>query len=411
MTRVALLAERVLSVALVVYAIACAVVVGAGGSVLGGALRIAGVGIVVCLVGVVWRRLPDIGCVAAIGLGTIGLTVGEALGYGRRPGLDPSVRSISASILLAASTAVVLTAIVVLLTPRPTWTQRVTSAVVLAVGLVAAHRLMIDPVGEAMRMTNVVRVDVNATTPADLGLTYEDVTFPAVDGTKLSGWYLPSQNGAAVVLAHGSSSSRSSVLDYADVLGRNGYGVLMFDSRGQGRSDGRAMDLGWDGNDDLEGAVTFVVAQDGVDPSKVAAVGVSLGGEEALGAAADDDRIAAVVADGAMYRRLGDWTPHHDDGLAGEIIDGVMFTTADMLTDAAPPIKLADAVRLIAPPVMLIASNAENEIRDGTPVQGRGTRHGGVVGGPRRGARRRVERASSRVEGPRDRIPRPRAES
>ena len=59
-------------------------------------------------------------------------------------------------------------------------------------------------------------------TPADLGLAYRDVTFPSSDGVTLAGWYIPSRNGAAVVLLHGAGSTRSGVLDQAAVLAGRG---------------------------------------------------------------------------------------------------------------------------------------------------------------------------------------------
>ena len=40
-------------------------------------------------------------------------------------------------------------------------------------------------------------------TPADAGHEYEDVTLTTEDGLTLSGWYIPSRNGAAAILLHG----------------------------------------------------------------------------------------------------------------------------------------------------------------------------------------------------------------
>ena len=67
---------------------------------------------------------------------------------------------------------------------------------------------------------------------------YESVEFDAADGLKLSGWYAPSRNGAAVVLVHGGGGNRTGPLDHAQLLRRHGYGVLLYDSRGRGESDG-----------------------------------------------------------------------------------------------------------------------------------------------------------------------------
>src|SRR5205085_4257994 len=122
------------------------------------------------------------------------------------------------------------------------------------------------------------------------------VLFPAADGGRLSGWCVPSSNGDAVVLLHGAGSRRSAVLDHAAVLARAGYGVLLFDARGHGKSGGRAMDFGWYGDRDVNGAVQFLTQQRDVGQGRILAVGLSMGGEEAIGAAASNPRICGVVA-------------------------------------------------------------------------------------------------------------------
>jgi len=234
--------------------------------------------------------------------------------------------------------------------------------------------------GQAVAATNVPRTDVGATTPADRGLTYRDVEFQTGDGLRLSGWYVPSEAGAAVVLLHGAGSTRSAVLDHAVVLGRAGYGVLLFDARGHGRSAGRAMDFGWYGDADIAAAVTFLQAQPDVDAERIAAVGMSMGGEEAIGAAAGDSRIKAVVAEGATNRVAGDKAWLSDEyGLRGALQEGVerlVYGAADLLTAASPPVTLHDAVAASAPrPVLLIAggamadeANAGRYIQSGSPT-------------------------------------------
>ena len=154
----------------------------------------------------------------------------------------------------------------------------------------------------AVAATNVPPTEVDTATPASLGMAYEDVTFPAADGTELSGWYVESANGAAVVLLHGAGSTRSAVLDHAAVLAGHGYGVLLYDARGHGRSGGQPMDFGWYGDEDVRGAVSFLQADPDVDPARIGAVGMSMGGEQAIGAMAGNDDLRAVVAEGATGR-------------------------------------------------------------------------------------------------------------
>ena len=245
---------------------------------------------------------------------------------------------------------------------------------VVAVGHLLLAGLVTLTLGQAVGATNVPRTDVGPTTPADRGLTYGDVEFRTADGVRLSGWYVPSRAGAAVVLLHGAGSTRSSVLDQAVVLARAGYGVLLFDARGHGRSGGRAMDFGWYGDKDVAAAVTFLQAQPDVDDERIAAVGMSMGGEEAIGAAATDARIKAVVAEGATNRVAGDkaWLSEEYGvrGLVQEGVERLVYGAADLLTSSRPPITLQRAVAASAPrPVLLITAGAmPDEARAGRYV-------------------------------------------
>ena len=235
------------------------------------------------------------------------------------------------------------------------------------------------PLGTAVYATNVPRPALGSVTPTDRGLRYQDASFVTSDGVTLSGWYLPSSNRAAVVLLHGASSTRSNVLDHAVVLARHGYGVLLFDARGHGLSTGRAMDFGWYGDRDVAAAVEYLQHRPDVDPRRIGAVGMSMGGEEVVGAMAYDTRVRAVVAEGATNRTFADktWLPAAY-GLRGRIqqgVDWLTFGLTDLLTAADPPVALRRAVAIAAPrPVLLIAAGtvadeekADDAIRTGSP--------------------------------------------
>jgi uncharacterized protein len=199
----------------------------------------------------------------------------------------------------------------------------------------------------AVMFTVVPRVSVGDTTPADRGLDYRDVTFRASDGVVLAGWLLPTHNGAAVVAVPGAGSTRSGVLAQAVVLARHGYGVLAVDPRGQGDSGGRGMDLGWWGERDISAAVDFLLGQPGVDPQRIGVLGLSMGGEEAIGAAGADRRIAAVVAEGATGRIAEDkdgWLPGGPLGAIQRGIDVITYDLVEVLTAAPKPPTLHDAI-------------------------------------------------------------------
>jgi dienelactone hydrolase len=165
------------------------------------------------------------------------------------------------------------------------------------------------------------------------------------------------------------------VLDQAVVLARHGYGVLLFDARGLGRSGGRAMDVGWYGDRDVSAAVDYLRGRPDVDPGRIGAVGLSMGGEEAIGAMAADSRIRAVVAEGATNRVADDWRWLPDEyGLRGRFQLGVQVVTyslTDLLTDASPPIALRDAAASAAPRRILLiaAGNVHDEAIAGEDIR------------------------------------------
>lgn len=185
-------------------------------------------------------------------------------------------------------------------------------------------------------------------TPAAHGLAFESVTVTTSDGVDLAGWYLPGTDGAAVVVAHGAGSTRSDVLDQAAVLVRHGYAALLLDARGHGDSGGTAMDFGWYGDADLLAGVELLASRPEVDADRIGVVGLSMGGEEAIGAAAADPRIRAVVAEGATGRSAADKGWLSDEygwrGWLQEQVEQVQYGIVDYLAEPSPPTPLRRAV-------------------------------------------------------------------
>jgi pimeloyl-ACP methyl ester carboxylesterase len=186
---------------------------------------------------------------------------------------------------------------------------------------------------------------------------------------------LRSRNGAAVVLLHGAGSTRTSVLDQASVLARHGYGVLLVDARGHGQSAGNAQDNGWWGNSDTSSAVTWLEARPDVVGGKIGVVGISMGGEEAIGAAGADPRIRAVVTEGAIWRGAMDdgWLPHSFTGYVDRASLSVQTAVTSLLTSAPTPPSLTSSLKATAPrPVLLIAGKPElqgdQRLRDASPA-------------------------------------------
>ncbi|HEV7205830.1 MAG TPA: alpha/beta hydrolase [Jatrophihabitans sp.] len=191
------------------------------------------------------------------------------------------------------------------------------------------------------------RTGLGSATPARYGLPYADVSVMTGDGVRLSGWYLPSHNGAAVVVVPGAGSTRTAALPQAAAVARNGYGALLIDPRGQGRSGGRVMDLGWYGDRDIAAAAGLLEHRPDVDPARIGVLGLSMGGEEAIGAAAAVPALRAVVAEGATGRTAGDksgWLPGGMSGAVQRYLDWMTFGTTRLLSPAPFPPTLHSAI-------------------------------------------------------------------
>jgi fermentation-respiration switch protein FrsA (DUF1100 family) len=303
------------------------------------------------------RRATGRGILACC-LGLVGITVGVAIGLPHLAKTGLTLVSLVGLSALAVGLVLMVVGARMMLRGRRWW---VTVPTILALAMVTGLTLL--TVAQGLAATTVPPTQLTAATPADKGLEFQEVTATTSDGVALSGWYIPSANGAAVVLRHGAGSTRSGTLDHAAVLAEDGYGVLMMDARGHGLSQGRAMDFGWYGDTDITAGVDFLTAQPDVDPGRIAAVGLSMGGEEAIGAAAADPRIRAVVAEGVTNRVPADKLWLSDEygahGALQEQLDKVTYGVADLLTPADPPTPLRRAAELAAPrPMLLIAGGA-----------------------------------------------------
>jgi dienelactone hydrolase len=178
---------------------------------------------------------------------------------------------------------------------------------------------------------------------ADLGAPYEEISFTTSDGLRLEGWYIRSRNGAAVISFPGRASSQSR----AKMLADHGYGVLLFDRRGEGESDGDPNILGWQGERDVHAAVDFLQRQPGVDSERIGAIGLSVGGEMLIEAAAESTALKAIVSEGGSGRSVkDDWVL----GAGWENLVGRGFFTASaaLWTSNLPPADLRSLVPKIS---------------------------------------------------------------
>jgi pimeloyl-ACP methyl ester carboxylesterase len=196
-------------------------------------------------------------------------------------------------------------------------------------------------------------------TPADYGLPFEEIEFPS-HGVTIRGWFVPAGGGGTmppvVVLTHGWSTGAVEMLPMARTLHRAGMTVLLYDSRGHGRS-------GEDGPitirkfaEDVIASADFLMQRSGIDREKLGVVGRSIGGSAAIVAASMDPRIRAVVSCSAFAdpqaltryelarRRIPAWP---FAGLVGLFIERWLGVSMDRIAPMA-------RIGLVGAPILLI---------------------------------------------------------
>jgi pimeloyl-ACP methyl ester carboxylesterase len=129
----------------------------------------------------------------------------------------------------------------------------------------------------------------------------EDLEFE-VDGDACAAWLYAVAGGAddapIVVMAHGLSGTRRDRLGpFAARFAEAGFAALVFDHRGFGDSGGER-DLFHPARqlEDWRAAIAFARSLPRTDPERVVTFGSSMGGGNALAAAAGDERVAAAIS-------------------------------------------------------------------------------------------------------------------
>jgi fermentation-respiration switch protein FrsA (DUF1100 family) len=152
------------------------------------------------------------------------------------------------------------------------------------------HRQSLEAFGRAAELFDppIERVEV----------PYEGSSYPA--------WFVPAPGAAGrtptVLYLPGWDSTKEQGLDFALDLGKRGFSTLLVDWPGMGEAVlFRGMVNRYDEEVPGRAAVDYLLGRPDVDPARIAACGVSMGGYRVSRVAAFEPRLAAAVAWGAVW--------------------------------------------------------------------------------------------------------------
>jgi len=130
----------------------------------------------------------------------------------------------------------------------------------------------------------------------------EQIEFPSRDEqTTLRGVFLKREEPqGTVIVCHDVGANHSDIEVIHQVLYEAGFQVFTFDFRGHGLSDGHTITYGLNERMDVLGAYDACLARGDVDPDRLFALGVSMGGASLTLALPDMPMVRAAVLDSAF---------------------------------------------------------------------------------------------------------------
>ncbi len=156
-------------------------------------------------------------------------------------------------------------------------------------------------------------------TPGDINVEFEEISFPAQDGVRLSGWFIPAladsfRKGATLIVVHGWPWNRLGetaedpmakldgtqpvdLLRLIYSLHKDGFNVLTFDLRNHGESAAMPpVTFGVNESQDLLGALGYLNGRSDIAQNRIGVIGFSMGANTLLYTLPKTDRIKAAVA-------------------------------------------------------------------------------------------------------------------
>jgi pimeloyl-ACP methyl ester carboxylesterase len=247
------------------------------------------------------------------------------------------------------------------------------AAVALGIVVLVVAALLLFTYTQARRLLRPDRKPL-AIHPPDLGLPFQEIHFPGRQGT-IAGWYLPARNGCTLICCHGINDNAAQWAEQvARLHARGGYGALMFDFAGHGRSDGALVTFGIHEQDDIAAAMDYLRSRGDADMQRLGLLGYSLGAISAVLYAARHSQtsqqtapIRALVIESGFADLLRDIGVlfHRYTGLPSFPFAQLVVFWAERISGVRlAQIRPAQVIERVSPGAVLVISDLKDDLAD-----------------------------------------------
>lgn len=182
----------------------------------------------------------------------------------------------------------------------------------------------------------------------------KDFYITTSDNVKINAWYAKAKKGKpTVIFCHGNGGNIIYYEYIVDLLSSNGYGVMLFDYRGYGKSFGHPDEKGL--YKDMDAVINYLVANEKIPKDEIILWGLSLGGALVSEAASKDNYKAVILQ--STFTNIKDEAVAHIDSshprdfllrdfmkvLAQNLIYYQTYDTYSRITKIKSPILIACA--------------------------------------------------------------------
>lgn len=203
--------------------------------------------------------------------------------------------------------------------------------------------------------------------PADAGLPCEELTLKTPEGIDLRCWLVSAGDRArgTVIYLHGVSECSIVGIPMAQVLHERGFNVFLYDSRRHGASGGTYCTYGFYEKHDAGMVISHLEARPDLRLGRIGLFGVSMGAAIAIQVAAQDPRVASVVAESgfATLRTVFDDYQRRMIRLPWHYLRNIVIKRSERMAHfRANAVSPLDAVRDVRVPLFIIHGTADNLI-------------------------------------------------